>query len=237
MATSRFKDRYRDFKKVFKENWALFSQSKLGKIGLYIIIFFVIMAIFAPVIPYANERDPVLWMAPDNDLIEIDYTWENPEGGNVLVIHYNESANYPVMARPVGMLADGSSLNEKIDRGSAPSIPLESIYISTGNVGKGVIDINPKNPNYVLPTIESSLPKGHHDLISSAIPSDMGAVNSSVVIYKLTQGNNGPNGRNSNIYITTNSGNLMAIRADQHRYGQSGSSDSLSPIEYNLLWT
>ncbi len=237
MATSRFKDRYRDYRKVFKQNWALFSQSKLGKIGLYIIIFFVLIAIFAPVIPYADDRDPVMWMAPDEDLIQVQHMWDT-NGDYLVSIAYNETTNYPVMDRPVGMLSDGSSLNELNDLGIKEGNGqwLEAIYLSTGNVGKGVVDINPYDGSQMLPSIDR-LPSGHYSRISSAIPAGMGAVNSSVVIYKIANSNSGPEGRDSNIYITTTSGNLMAIRADQSRYTDSGSNEKLFPIEYNLLWT
>ncbi len=242
MATSRFKDRYRDYKKVFKQNWALFNQSKLGKIGLYIIIFFVIMAIFAPVIPYANDRNPVMWMAPDKDLIEIQHMWGSPDSNYIITVPAGTDdngnvINYPVVARPVGMLSDGSSLNDLMDNGAGQGTNyLEAIYLSTGNVGKGVIDINPLDGSTNLPSIER-LPPGHYSRISSAIPSGMGPVNSSVVIHELRSDDDGAMGRMSNIYITTTTGNIIAIRADQHRFTTSGSSTHLFPIEYSLLWT
>ena len=242
MATSRFKDRYRDFKKVFKENWALFNQSKLGKIGLYIIIFFVIIALAAPLIPYANDRDPVLWMAPDKDLIEIQHMWGSPENNYIITVaagtdENGNVINYPVMARPVGMLSDGSSLNELNDLGSKEGNGqwLEAIYLSTGDVGKGVVDINPLDGSQNLPSI-TMLPPGHYSRISSAIPAGMGPVNSSVTIYELRPDDGGTDGHSGNIYITTTTGNIIAIRAVVH-FDTSGSNTRLFPIEYSLLWT
>ena len=242
MATSRFKDRYRDFKKVFKENWALFNQSKLGKIGLYIIIFFVIMALAAPWIPYANDRDPVLWMAPDNDLIEIQHMWGSADNNYIITVAAGTDANgtvitYPILARPVGMLSDGSSLNELNDLGIKEGNGqwLEAIYLSTGDVGKGVVDINPLDGSQNLPS-NTLLPPGHYSRIASAIPSGMGAVVSSVTIYELRPDDSGSLGHAANVYITTTSGNVIAIRAVVH-FDTSGSNERLFPIEYSLLWT
>ncbi|GEM_PF-241190 len=239
---SRIKDRYRDFRKVFKENWALFSQSKLGQIGLYIIIFFVIMALFAPVIPYANDRDPVLWMAPDQDLIEIQHLWGTEDSNYIVTVAAGTDENgnvitYPVLDRPVGMLSDGSSLNELNDVGIKEGNGqwLESIYLSTGDVGKGVVDINPLDGSQMLPALENP-PNGHYSRISSAIPSGMGPVNSSVVVYELRPDDGGQMGHAGNIYITTTTGNIIALRAVVH-FQTSGSADNLFPIDYSLLWT
>ncbi len=222
--TSRMKDRYRDFKKVFKQNWALFSQSKLGKLGLYIIIFFVLMAIFAPVIPYASTRDPVMWMAPDKDIIEVHHLWGTEESGHLVQNYATENQTYPVMGRPVGILADGSSLNDFIDRGSSPSVPLEAVYISTGNFGKGVIDINPQDGTYANLL---------GNRIESAIPPKMGPVNSSVVVYKISLDNSN---RLSNIYLTTETGHIVAVRADLSSFQSSGSGSTFYPIYYSSLW-
>jgi len=73
----------RSFSRAFKTNWKLFKQSKLGIFGLSIIIFFLIIAIFAPVLTLY----PPDYIAPAGDLYDIDSTsvpipqdlaWKNP---------------------------------------------------------------------------------------------------------------------------------------------------------------
>ncbi|NPA75647.1 MAG: ABC transporter permease subunit [Euryarchaeota archaeon] len=59
----------RSIKRSVKTNWNLFKQSKLGLVGLGIITFFVILAVFAPIIPYTYSVD---YLAPAGDLFEID---------------------------------------------------------------------------------------------------------------------------------------------------------------------
>ena len=170
-----------------------------------------------------------LWGSEDNDYI-VTVPAGTDENGNVI--------NYPVVARPVGMLSDGSSLNDLIDRGMREFSDqwLEAIYLSTGDVGKGVVDINPTDGSANLPSL-GGLPPGHYSRISSAIPPGMGPVYSSVVIHELRYDDQGAVGRASNIYVTTATGNIIAIRADQSRFVASDSSTELFPIEYSLLWT
>ena len=63
----------RSLSRSFKTNWNLFKQSKLGLIGLGIIIFFVIIAIFAPLLTLY----PPNYLAPAGDLYNIDNTAVN----------------------------------------------------------------------------------------------------------------------------------------------------------------
>ncbi len=66
------KDKYRDIKKIFKQNWKLFKQNKLGIIGLIIIFSFVTMAVMAPVL---TDRHPVRWTAPNEDMFDAEQMW------------------------------------------------------------------------------------------------------------------------------------------------------------------
>ncbi len=66
------KDKYRDIKKIFKQNWKLFKTNKLGMIGLIIIFTFVMMAILAPVL---TDRHPVRWTAPNEDMFDAEQMW------------------------------------------------------------------------------------------------------------------------------------------------------------------
>ncbi len=58
----------RSMARSFKTNWRLFKQSKLGLVGLGIIIFFVILAVFAP---FLTQYSPD-YLAPLGDLYTID---------------------------------------------------------------------------------------------------------------------------------------------------------------------
>ncbi len=223
---ARIKDRIRDFKKMFKENWKLFKQSKLGLIGLGIIIFFVLIAVLAPVIPYASERDPVHWRAPPEDKIAVETLWTNSTGGTVITVPVNASAIYPIYDTPTGLLSDGNELNEFLDEGRLSSAYLEVVYLSTGSVGKGVRDISPMDGQFV------SL-KG--EKITSVIPDNIGPVVSSVRIYHdktITTTSGAP--LNSVIFITTSSGNIVAINA--HGDPPIGLSEDLYTMDYSFRW-
>ncbi len=66
------KDKFRDFKKIFKQNWRLYKQNKLGIAGIIILIFFLFMAIFAPVL---TDRHPTQWTAPNKDMFDAEQLW------------------------------------------------------------------------------------------------------------------------------------------------------------------
>ncbi len=76
----RWDEMKRSMERSFKANWKLFKQSKLGIVGLGIILFFLILAIFAPIIPYTYSTG---YLAPAGDLFEIDnYTKTIPTQGD-----------------------------------------------------------------------------------------------------------------------------------------------------------
>lgn len=70
------KDKYRDTKKVLSKNWKLYKRSKLGIVGIFIIIFFVVMAAAAPLL---TNRDPVRWNAPYEDMVDATQIWEKED--------------------------------------------------------------------------------------------------------------------------------------------------------------
>ena len=76
MSSVRWDELKRSMLRATKTNWKLFRQSKLGMVGLGIIIFFLILAIFAPLIPFTYSPN---YLAPAGDLFEIDnYTVSIP---------------------------------------------------------------------------------------------------------------------------------------------------------------
>ncbi len=80
MKSVRWDEMKRSMERAIKTNWSLFKQSKLGMVGLAIITFFIVIAIFAPVIPFTYSPT---YLAPAGDLFEIDnYTKTIPTQEN-----------------------------------------------------------------------------------------------------------------------------------------------------------
>src|SRR5437867_5138331 len=68
----RLRERVDVWRRVFFANWNLFKASRIGVVGLAIMVAFVILALAAP---FMGLRDPIRWTAPDDDLIEVDHFW------------------------------------------------------------------------------------------------------------------------------------------------------------------
>ena len=74
-ANRRFRENLRASRKVFATNWGLFKASRVGVIGLGVMIAFVLMALLAP---FMNLRDPIRWVAPSSDTLDTDPFWTEP---------------------------------------------------------------------------------------------------------------------------------------------------------------
>jgi len=74
MKIARLKEKLRNFWRTFKNNWLLFKESKIGVFGLGIIVFFVVIALLAPIL---DIRDPIAFRAPEEDVITIERYWVN----------------------------------------------------------------------------------------------------------------------------------------------------------------
>lgn len=70
-------ERVRAYKRLFLQNWKLFKESRIGVVGLGIIVIFVILALTAPLM---NLKDPINWRAPEEDTIRIQKFWEVDTG-------------------------------------------------------------------------------------------------------------------------------------------------------------
>ncbi|HLF06783.1 MAG TPA: ABC transporter permease [Thermoplasmata archaeon] len=83
----------RIYRKEFSRNWVLFKESKIGVVGLVIIMFFISMAVFAPIIPIASERHPTEWQGPVRDYTEVSNSWTSP-GGNTFISDSDPSGKW-----------------------------------------------------------------------------------------------------------------------------------------------
>ncbi|MDO9536968.1 MAG: ABC transporter permease subunit [Thermoplasmata archaeon] len=78
MATSRqIKEKLRDYRRSVKHSWNLFRESRIGMVGLLIMVLFVVMALISP---YLGLRHPTDWWAPDEDILEITPYFNMDEG-------------------------------------------------------------------------------------------------------------------------------------------------------------
>lgn len=73
----RIKNMVMGWRKLFKQNWTLFKASKIGLLGLGIMIMFIFIAFAAP---FMGLRDPLWWRAPDMDIVQVTKYW--PLGSN-----------------------------------------------------------------------------------------------------------------------------------------------------------
>ena len=68
----RIRDKYVSWRKLFLQNWSLFKASRIGLVGLGIMIAFIIIAFLAP---FMGLRDPLYWLAPETDTIAVKEWW------------------------------------------------------------------------------------------------------------------------------------------------------------------
>ncbi len=67
------RERARAYRRNLANTWSLFKESKIGVVGVGIMIAFVVLAVLAPVLPL---RDPIFWRAPSEDVIDLPTYWE-----------------------------------------------------------------------------------------------------------------------------------------------------------------
>ncbi len=75
----------------FKENFNLFRKNKLGVTGLFILVFFLLLAILGPILPRIDEMyqpmtgvdEEILWSTPPSraHLLGTDFMGEHPSNG------------------------------------------------------------------------------------------------------------------------------------------------------------
>jgi peptide/nickel transport system permease protein len=70
MVTSKqIVEKMRDYRRTVTRSWNLFRESRIGLIGLAIMIAFTVMAVAAP---FMNLKHPVEWTAPSVDILEAE---------------------------------------------------------------------------------------------------------------------------------------------------------------------
>ena len=111
----RLRERLSVWRRLFLQNWNLFKASRIGVIGLAIMIAFVVLALAAP---FMGLRDPIRWTAPDEDLIKIEIYWTADSSVVGSELHSAPPVNQPVAFR---VLPD--SFDSRSDR----------LYVSMGN--------------------------------------------------------------------------------------------------------
>src|SRR2546422_42036 len=68
----RLSDKYQSWRKLFAQNWSLFRASRIGVVGLAIMIAFLLVAVAAP---FMGLRDPLYWLAPESDTVSVKEHW------------------------------------------------------------------------------------------------------------------------------------------------------------------
>jgi peptide/nickel transport system permease protein len=116
VSVDRFKEKLRAYRKVFKQNWDLFKASKIGIVGIIIMLFFVGMAVIAP---FLGLRDPINWRAPDADIIHVTSWWDI--GRNVTQTQWN--AEGPI----------NHTVSFRVKAASAQATEADRIYFTAGN--------------------------------------------------------------------------------------------------------
>jgi ABC-type dipeptide/oligopeptide/nickel transport system permease subunit len=111
MKVDRIKERLRNIRRTFKQNWTLFKESRIGIFGLMVILFFLVIALLAPIL---DINDPILFRAPEEDVIGIDRYWVTDNKEAYGALEGNTS---------IGFRAEGLSFNPLVDR----------VYVASSN--------------------------------------------------------------------------------------------------------
>ncbi len=109
----RLHDKYVSWRKLFASNWSLFKASRIGLVGLAIMIGFIIVAL---AVPFMGLRDPLYWTAPQSDVISPMEWWQQTAGpGHTIRDTNNGSVDHEIAVR-----VEAKALNALADRVYAP---------------------------------------------------------------------------------------------------------------------
>lgn len=77
VSSKQMKEKIRDYRRSVKHSWNLFRESRIGMVGLAIMVGFIVMALISP---YLGLRHPLDWWAPDDDILEITPYFNGDDG-------------------------------------------------------------------------------------------------------------------------------------------------------------
>ncbi len=118
ISKKRLREKFRSYHKAFKQNWDLFKASKIGIVGIIIVLFFVAMAVITP---FLNLRDPINWRAPDADIIDVTSYW-----GQV-GINTSEPSFYHA-GNPIN-----HSVTYRVKQREGQQLQADRVYFTSGN--------------------------------------------------------------------------------------------------------
>jgi len=104
VTSNQIQEKIRDYRRSIKHSWTLFKASRIGLVGLGIMVAFIVMALVSP---YMGLRHPMDWWAPDEDIVEIEGFFNDLDGMNTKGI-FDHSFAYRL--RPVGSMNIGDRL-------------------------------------------------------------------------------------------------------------------------------
>src|SRR6267378_5605942 len=113
----RLSDKYQSWRKLFAQNWSLFRASRIGVVGLAIMIAFLLVAV---AVPFMGLRDPLYWLAPESDTISVKEYWR-----------LEVSPTCPLCGNLTGKLC---TANGSVDHAIAPRLPGGRIVSRSGRM-------------------------------------------------------------------------------------------------------
>ncbi len=135
MFVRRLKERVSVWRRLFLQNWGLFKASRIGVIGLAIMIGFVVLALAAP---FMGLRDPIRWNAPDEDLIKVDVFWYKDSAASG-----SELRRAPPINQPIAFRVAADSFDARADR----------LYVSAGDRLYSFITYEPQSADKDPPSL------------------------------------------------------------------------------------
>src|SRR3989454_6718413 len=111
------REAYRSWKRLFLQNWTLFRASRIGVVGLAIMLAFVLVALAAP---YVGLRDPIYWLAPESDTISVQQFWSVNVAPGSPLLGINASVEHAIAFRPA---VDRGGIDIRADRMYVPEGP------------------------------------------------------------------------------------------------------------------
>lgn len=122
----RLKERLLVWRRLFMQNWTLFKASRIGVLGLAIMIGFVVLALAAP---FMGLRDPIRWTAPDADVIDVAVYWQKES-----TVSGSELRRAPPISQPVAFRVLPDTFDPRTDR----------LYVPAGDRLYAFITYDPK---------------------------------------------------------------------------------------------